>query len=46
MVAQLAYFRTQKRGFAPGEEWQDWFEAEAEMRLLDQGVGLLELEAY
>ena len=34
MVAQLAYSRAEKRGFAPGGELQDWFEAEAEVELL------------
>jgi hypothetical protein len=34
-VAQAAYFRAEKRGFAPGCELQDWVEAEAEvMRLI------------
>ena len=31
LVAQAAYFRAEKRGFAPGGELQDWVEAEAEM---------------
>lgn len=36
LIAKLAYSRAEKRGFAPGAEWQDWFEAEAEVeRLLD-----------
>lgn len=30
-VAQAAYFRAEKRGFAPGCELQDWIEAEAEV---------------
>jgi hypothetical protein len=30
-VAQAAYFRAEKRGFAPGCELQDWVEAEAEV---------------
>ena len=34
LVAQAAYFRAEKRGFAPGGELQDWVEAEAEVRLL------------
>jgi len=29
MVAMAAYFRAQKRGFAPGYELEDWFAAEA-----------------
>ena len=30
-VAQAAYYRAEKRGFAPGYELQDWVEAEAEV---------------
>jgi hypothetical protein len=30
VIAELAYFRAQGRGFAPGHEAEDWFEAEAE----------------
>jgi hypothetical protein len=31
MIAQLAYFRAEQRGFAPGGELQDWLDAEAEV---------------
>lgn len=31
LVARAAYFRAEKRGFAPGFELQDWVEAEAEV---------------
>jgi hypothetical protein len=31
MIAEAAYYRAQKRGFAPGHELQDWIEAEAEV---------------
>jgi hypothetical protein len=34
LVARAAYFRAEKRGFAPGRELQDWVEAEAEVRRL------------
>lgn len=34
LVAEAAYFRAQRRGFAPGYELQDWVEAEAEVRRL------------
>jgi len=38
LVAQAAYFRAEKRGFAPGCELQDWVEAEAEvLRLIGGG---------
>jgi len=32
MVAEAAYYRAEKRGFAPGAEEQDWCEAEREVR--------------
>jgi hypothetical protein len=31
LVARAAYFRAEKRGFAPGGELQDWVEAEADV---------------
>ncbi len=31
MIARLAYFRAERRGFAPGGEVQDWLAAEAEV---------------
>ena len=31
MVAEAAYYRAQKRGFAPGAEAEDWLQAEAEV---------------
>jgi hypothetical protein len=31
MVAEAAYYRAEKRGFAPGGDLQDWLEAEAQM---------------
>jgi len=31
LVARAAYFRAEKRGFAPGGELQDWMDAEAEV---------------
>ena len=34
LIARAAYFRAEKRGFAPGWEQQDWFEAEAEVTRL------------
>jgi hypothetical protein len=36
-VAQAAYYRAEKRGFAPGYELQDWVEAEAEVLRLIGG---------
>lgn len=32
MVANVAYFRAERRGFAAGHELEDWLEAEAEVR--------------
>ncbi len=31
MIAELAYYRAERRGFAPGGELQDWLEAEADV---------------
>ena len=36
LVARLAYFRAEKRGFVPGMDQKDWFEAEAEALLLSE----------
>jgi hypothetical protein len=38
LVARAAYFRAEKRGFAPGGELQDWVEAEAEVLRLIGGA--------
>ena len=34
LIAVAAYYRAEKRGFAPGGELQDWIEAEAEIEQL------------
>jgi len=31
LIAELAYFRAQSRGFEPGHEEEDWLAAEAEV---------------
>lgn len=31
MIAEAAYYRAQRRGFAPGRELDDWLAAEAEI---------------
>lgn len=31
MIAEAAYFRAERRGFAPGHELDDWLQAEAEL---------------
>ena len=31
LVRTAAYFRAERRGFAPGYEWEDWLAAEAEV---------------
>jgi hypothetical protein len=31
MIALVAYYRAQSRGFAPGGEFEDWLAAEAEV---------------
>jgi hypothetical protein len=37
LIARAAYFRAEKRGFAPGSELEDWIEAEAELLRLTGG---------
>ncbi|MEK7206720.1 MAG: DUF2934 domain-containing protein [Pseudomonadota bacterium] len=38
LIATTAYYRTERRGFAPGYELEDWCEAEAEIdRQLGRG---------
>jgi len=32
MVAERAYYKAEKRGFAAGHEVRDWLEAESEVR--------------
>ena len=32
LIAEAAYYRAKKRGFAPGHEVEDWIQAEAEVR--------------
>jgi hypothetical protein len=34
LIAEAAYFRAEKRGFAPGHEAEDWLAAEAEVDAL------------
>jgi hypothetical protein len=31
LIAQVAYYRSERRGFEPGYETQDWLDAEAEV---------------
>ena len=31
LIAEAAYYRAQARGFAPGQEIEDWLQAEAEV---------------
>jgi hypothetical protein len=40
MIAEAAYLRAEKRGFAPGHEEEDWLAAEIEVdRLLGADSG-------
>jgi hypothetical protein len=34
LVRTAAYYRAERRGFAPGYEWEDWLAAEAEVSAL------------
>ncbi len=36
LVEELAHSHAEKRGFAPGEEWRDWFEVEAKVKRLSR----------
>lgn len=31
LISEAAYYRAKRRGFAPGHELEDWFQAEAEV---------------
>jgi len=31
MIAEAAYYRAELRGFEAGSEWEDWYQAEAEI---------------
>jgi len=32
LIEITAYFRAEKRGFLPNNDWEDWFEAEQEVK--------------
>ena len=36
MIAKMAYFRAERRGFEPGWETEDWFESE---KIVDEMLG-------
>ena len=38
-IAELAYFKAEKRGFAPGHEEEDWLAAEAEVDAQENRTG-------
>jgi hypothetical protein len=38
MIAEAAYFRAERRGFAPGFEMQDWLQSEVEVNALEKTV--------
>jgi Protein of unknown function (DUF2934) len=38
MIAEAAYYRAEKRGFAPGRELDDWIAAETEIAELTSAV--------
>jgi hypothetical protein len=37
MIAEAAYFKSERRGFAPGYEVADWLEAEREVEAILTG---------
>ncbi len=38
LIAEAAYYRAQARGFAPGQEIEDWLRAEAEIDRMLRGA--------
>jgi hypothetical protein len=40
-IRMAAYFRAQRRGFAPGHDWEDWLAAEAEVTALEAPAAVL-----
>jgi len=34
LISEAAYFLAERRGFAPGNEWADWLEAEREVNAI------------
>ncbi len=38
LIAESAYYRAQARGFAPGQEIEDWLQAEAEIDRMRGGA--------
>lgn len=44
MIAEAAYYRAEKRGFAPGHEFIDWLEAEQEIKRLVHDIAEPQLE--
>jgi hypothetical protein len=39
LIAEAAFFRAEKRGFAPGHETEDWLAAEAEVDAMLMSAG-------
>jgi hypothetical protein len=39
MIAEAAYFKSERRGFTPGHEVTDWLEAEREIEAILNGNG-------
>ena len=39
MIAEAAYYRAERRGFTPGNEMEDWLQAETEIDSLIQSGG-------
>ena len=39
MIAEAAYFRAERRGFVPGNELEDWLQAEADVERVVQSGG-------
>jgi hypothetical protein len=44
-IARAAYFRAERRGFAPGSDIDDWLQAENEIQATQQGQASSQMSA-
>lgn len=41
MIAEVAYYRAEQRGFTPDQETDDWLEAEADRRNVERSITVI-----
>lgn len=46
MIAEAAYYKAEKRGFKPGQEWDDWLEAKQEIMQMVNNSGKYEENSH